>query len=114
MNIRLVSLCVAMAIVASAPAIASAQELPWPLNVILPGWASGDWQNGANLPRGGVIASTQRSAFTLEGGTTVFMHKGTVINPTGIRLQPGMRVKILGTPSGAYRFNANEIDVVPR
>ncbi|HEY5258815.1 MAG TPA: hypothetical protein VIJ12_10620 [Candidatus Baltobacteraceae bacterium] len=39
----------------------------------------------------------------------VGLHQGTVINPTGITLQPGMRVTILGYPAGAV-FEANKID----
>jgi hypothetical protein len=40
---------------------------------------------------------------------TVQLHQGTVINPTGISLEPGMRVTILGY-NGGHAFAANEID----
>jgi hypothetical protein len=50
----------------------------------------------------------------------VVMHQGTVINPTGLPLQNGMRVTIFGYNAGSA-FAANEIDaqvppvvVVPR
>jgi hypothetical protein len=39
----------------------------------------------------------------------VQLHQGTIINPTGITLAPGMIVSILGYNSGAY-LAANEID----
>jgi hypothetical protein len=39
----------------------------------------------------------------------VSLHQGTIINPTGIRLQPGFSVTILGRPNG-NTFVANEID----
>jgi hypothetical protein len=39
----------------------------------------------------------------------VQLHPGTIINPTGITLSPGMVVSILGYNSGPY-FDANEID----
>ncbi len=39
----------------------------------------------------------------------VAMHQGTVINPTGLPLQNGMRVTIYGYNAGAA-FAANEID----
>lgn len=39
----------------------------------------------------------------------VMMHQGTIINPTGISLAPGMSVTILGYNRGRY-FDANEID----
>jgi hypothetical protein len=39
----------------------------------------------------------------------VELHQGTIINPTGITLQPGMVVSVLGYNSGSY-LAANEID----
>lgn len=40
---------------------------------------------------------------------TVTLHKGTIINPTGIRLEPGFSVTIVGRPSGSV-FVADVID----
>ena len=40
---------------------------------------------------------------------SVTLHDGTIINPTGITLQPGFRVTIYGRPSGDT-FAADEID----
>ena len=40
---------------------------------------------------------------------SVDMHQGTVINPTGLSLQPGMAVTIMGYNRGRT-FAANEID----
>ncbi len=39
----------------------------------------------------------------------VRLHQGTIINPTGLTLAPGMIVSILGYNAGAY-FAANEVD----
>jgi hypothetical protein len=39
----------------------------------------------------------------------VEMRQGTIINPTGIRLAPGMRVTVLGANRGHY-FAADQID----
>ena len=39
----------------------------------------------------------------------VELHQGTIINPTGITLQPGMVVSILGYNAGSY-LAANEVD----
>lgn len=39
----------------------------------------------------------------------VTLHKGTIINPTGIRLQPGYPVTITGRPNGST-FLADQID----
>ena len=40
---------------------------------------------------------------------TVTLHKGTIINPTGIKLEPGYAVTVTGEPDGST-FVANEID----
>jgi hypothetical protein len=40
---------------------------------------------------------------------SVVLHQGTIINPTGLTLSPGMSVTILGVNAGAA-FDANEID----
>jgi len=40
---------------------------------------------------------------------TVQLHQGTIINPTGLTLQPGMVVSVLGYNAGSY-LAANEID----
>ena len=65
-----------------------------------------------------VIRGTIRS---FDGATTVYvrdvrgyidnvsLHKGTIINPTGIRLQPGFPVTISGHPEGTT-FVADQID----
>jgi len=37
------------------------------------------------------------------------LHQGTIINPTGLTLEPGMVVSILGYNSGSY-LDANEVD----
>jgi hypothetical protein len=39
----------------------------------------------------------------------VSLHQGTIINPTGITLEPGFRVRIYGYPDNGA-FVANEID----
>jgi hypothetical protein len=68
---------------------------------------------GGNRDRnlGGVIASVNGGSFQLRNGRTVFLHHGTVINPTGTRLQPGMAVSVIGYPAGNGNVNANEVDV---
>ena len=61
--------------------------------------------------RGGVISTVQGSSFTLRNGTTVFLHQGTVINPTGANLEPNEVVTIIGSYDGAGRINADEVDI---
>jgi hypothetical protein len=43
------------------------------------------------------------------GVERVTMHRGTIINPTGLQLKPGMPVTIAGHPAGGT-FDAVEID----
>ncbi|MBV8602352.1 MAG: hypothetical protein JO359_12375, partial [Candidatus Eremiobacteraeota bacterium] len=47
----------------------------------------------------GVISTIQGSSLQLDNGRVVFMHRGTVINPTGTKLVPGMWIAVLGSPS---------------
>jgi len=61
----------------------------------------------------GVIATIQGSSVQLDNGRVVFLHHGTVINPTGTRLQVGMLIAVLGSPSSNDAIDANEIDVGP-
>ena len=61
----------------------------------------------------GVISTIQGSSVQLDNGRVVFLHHGTVINPTGTRLQVGMRIAVLGSPSSNDAIDANEIDIGP-
>jgi hypothetical protein len=59
----------------------------------------------------GTIQSVQGSSLTLGDGRTVFLHQGTVINPTGVQLAPGMRIAVRGDRDGYKRFSAGVVDV---
>ncbi len=63
----------------------------------------------------GRIATSQPYNVWLGGnnGLHVRLHGGTVIAPTGTRLQSGMRVRIWGSWNGDGTFEANQIDVLP-
>lgn len=61
--------------------------------------------------RSGVIASVQGSHFLLRNGTTVYLHRGLAINPTGTSLRPGMRVRIRGSYNGIGVLNARSVAV---
>jgi hypothetical protein len=58
----------------------------------------------------GRIRSVHGSSLTLEDGRVVFLHEGTVINPTGTTLRRGMEITIRGNRDGYKRFNASVID----
>ena len=62
-------------------------------------------------PAAGTIATRDGSSFTLGNGETIFMHAGTVINPTGTDLEPGMSVSIVGHYNGDGTMDADTINV---
>jgi hypothetical protein len=85
----------------AAPSMSSAQPLP--------SYAT----KGGETIKGRI--SSFNGAYTMyvrdDRGFTdnVTLHQGTIINPTGIRLQPGFAVTIYGRPSGST-FIADQID----
>ncbi len=62
----------------------------------------------------GVVSSFGGYNLQLRNGMAVSLHQGTVINPTGTTLAPGMRVSVRGSRNSAGGFNADEIDVINR
>lgn len=87
------------------------------------GNGNGRWNgNGGYDRRGGmrdgritgVVSSFGGYNLQLRDGVAVSLHQGTVINPTGTTLTPGMRVAIRGSRNSAGGFNADEIDVLNR
>ena len=46
-----------------------------------------------------------------NNGLAVHLHQGTIINPTGTTLQPGMNIRIYGHPNNDGTFEADRIDV---
>ena len=91
----------------AAPAVAQAQDVP---SYASGGQTAADGEENLH----GRIA-TFDGAYTLtvrdERGfiDNVQLHQGTIINPTGLTLEPGMVVSILGYNAGPY-LEANEID----
>lgn len=59
----------------------------------------------------GTITSRSGSSFSLGNGEVVFMHPGTVINPEGSDLEPGMTVTVIGRYNGDGTLNADEINL---
>jgi hypothetical protein len=62
-------------------------------------------------PQVGRIVARDGSSFTLRDGEVVFMHPGTVINPTGADLQPGMVVTVYGEYNGNGTIDADTINL---
>jgi hypothetical protein len=83
------------------PAIASAQDIP-------------AYAAPADQHVQGTIASINGTWNLTVNDTngysdSVELHQGTIINPTGLTLEPGMNVSIAGYPDGS-NFDATEID----
>jgi 5'-3' exoribonuclease 2 len=73
---------------------------------------NGNWNYGRGNNMTGTVSSFSPYNLYLSNGRHVELHNGTVINPTGTNLSPGMRVRIVGNQNSDGTFNANEIDVV--
>jgi hypothetical protein len=83
------------------PAIASAQNVPSYA-------AGGDQQIRGTIS--GINGTWNIDVADANGYTdSVELHQGTIINPTGLTLEPGMSVTIDGYPDGS-NFDATEID----
>ncbi len=91
----------------AAPIAAQAQDVP--------SYAQGQpsYANGEENVHGRIVSFDGGYALQVrdEQGyvDNVQLHQGTIINPTGITLEPGMVVSILGYNNGPY-LAANEID----
>lgn len=85
----------------AAPAVSSAQGY---------GYGHRAYDN-ANRTFSGTISAVNGGALAMSNGRTVFLKNGTVINPTGTRLQPGMRISVVGSPAGDGNINASEVDI---
>jgi hypothetical protein len=100
MNKQLAAL--AAALILAAPLAASAQDVP--------SYAASDTDQQihgriANFDGGYNLQVRDANGYV----DNVQLHDGTIINPTGLTLAPGMVVSIDGFNSGSF-FDANEID----
>ncbi len=94
---------------ASAPVIGAAQQPPPIPSYAVPSYAV----KGLETIKGTISSfngTTTIYVRDVRGYTDdVTLHRGTIINPTGIRLQSGYPVTITGHPSGST-FVADQID----
>jgi hypothetical protein len=90
----------------SSAAIVTALVLPGEAMAAQPAAPSGQ------VIRGVINSINGKYGLTVEVGEgfqdNVTMHQGTIINPTGLALKPGMRVAIAGHADG-NTFDANRI-----
>ena len=60
----------------------------------------------------GTVSSFSAFNLYLNNGQHVNLHQGTVINPTGTTLQPGMNVTVFGHGNNDGTFEADQINVI--
>ena len=60
----------------------------------------------------GTIVSAAPYHLVLRNGVQIVMHNGTIINPTGTTLVPGMHVRVFGHWRHDGAFEANRIQVI--
>jgi hypothetical protein len=94
------------ALILAAPLAAAAQDMP--SYAVSPAGQPGDEQIRGRITSfdGGYNLEVRDERGFIDNVT---LHPGTIINPTGLTLEPGMTVSILGYNSGSA-FSANEID----
>jgi hypothetical protein len=92
-------------IMSIVPSLASAQVFPFQFP-----WNRNNGGGGSTTSISGTVTQFSGYNMTLNGGQSVSLHQGTVINPTGTTIQPGMNVVVSGYPNGGT-FDANEVDV---
>ena len=106
-------IALALGIVAfAAPVVAQAQPIEQPSYVIQPAAPGGPFV-GAHELRGTV---TYFNAFTMDVRSgrevvPVHLHQGTIINPRGLTLQPGMVIRVYGFWANG-NFQADRIGLI--
>lgn len=104
-RIQLLSRPAAVVLGAALPKLAAAAELPSYARPVSP--------NSDDVISGIIASIDDKYEITVRDDRgfvdDVRLHQGTIINPTGLTLQPGMRVTIFGYNAGAW-FEANQID----
>ena len=90
------------ALALTAPVCASAQNYAY----------QAQRQNGTHAVRTSIVSGVYANNITLDNGMTVRMHHGTIINPRGVTLYPGMRVRVTGWRQDHTHFTADVVDLV--
>jgi hypothetical protein len=107
-NVKLIAALAAVGLTA-LPCVASAQAAPSDV----PSYARPSYGSDEETVRGRVSAFDGAYSLQVRDDRgfidTVQLHPGTIINPTGVRLAPGMSVTIHGVNRGSF-LAANEID----
>ena len=93
------------------PSPSFAQPYPGGYNQPPPGYAIPNRDERGRHELTGRVTEFQPYNLWLDRNLHVVLHRGTVINPTGIRLRRGMRVAVFGYYNRDGSFEANQIDV---
>jgi len=87
--------------------------VPLPVMAQTPSYARPASPNSDQVINGNITSIVGKYEITIRDDhgylDDVHLHQGTIINPTGLTLQPGMRVTIFGYNAGSW-FEANQID----
>ncbi|MDB5027087.1 MAG: hypothetical protein JWO66_776 [Candidatus Eremiobacteraeota bacterium] len=106
-NVRYVVAALAALSLAAPPLSALAQTVPSYAE------GPGPYANGDENIHGRIVSFNGAYDLRVQDNKgyvdDVQLHQGTIINPTGITLQPGMVISVLGYNAGSY-LAANEID----
>jgi hypothetical protein len=73
------------------------------------GYSNNGYSNGQ---LSGVVSSFSAFSLNLSNGPHINLHQGTIINPTGTTLRPGMNVAVLGHSNQDGSFEADQINVM--
>ena len=110
MSVRLRHLAaIAAALALLAPPAAALAAAPAAPIVVAQGY--GPPPPGVRSIRG-IVVSAAPYHLVLRNGVQVVMHNGTIINPTGTTLVPGMHVRVFGHWRHDGAFEANRIQVI--
>lgn len=96
-----------------AGVIAGPTVAPFPATAQTPSYARPTSPNSEQVINGHVASIVGKYEITVRDDRgyldDVHLHQGTIINPTGLTLEPGMSATIFGYNAGSW-FEANEID----
>jgi hypothetical protein len=108
MILRFLTAAAAASFALITPLVASAQDAPSYAHPAVPSYGTQDQEIHGRIISfdGGYAVQLRDDRGYVD---TIRLHPGTVINPIGITLSPGMVVSIDGYNAGPY-FSANEID----
>lgn len=111
------AIALALVLVAATTAVASAQTPTLTRPARTPIRSMQNALTGELTFHGAITSVNGKYGLTVrddQGGTeTVALHQGTVINPTGLQLMPGMQVTFTGHPDSGT-FDVNQIDAPVR